>query len=69
MPIKPMRLLAVTLIVVVATAVAAHAETKTIARCGAGFLEDENGYRYWLFRSGHYDTERTYQWFIHGFFA
>ena len=47
MPIKPMRLLAVTLIVAVATAVAAHAETKTIARCGAGFLEDEQ----WLSRA------------------
>jgi len=45
MPIKPMRLLSVTLIVALATAVAAHAETKTIARCGAGFLEDDNGYR------------------------
>ncbi len=32
-------------------------------------VEDENGCRYWLFRSGHYDAERTYQWFIHGFFA
>lgn len=31
-------------------------------------VEDENGYRYWLFRSGHY-TEKDYKWFIHGFFA
>jgi protein ImuB len=30
-------------------------------------VEDEEGYRYWLFRSGHYDEE--YKWFIHGFFA
>jgi len=30
-------------------------------------VEDEEGHRYWLFRSGHY--EETYQWFIHGFFA
>ncbi|MFT3910910.1 MAG: DNA polymerase Y family protein [Ferruginibacter sp.] len=32
-------------------------------------VEDEEGKRYWLFRSGHYDAERSYQWFIHGFFA
>ena len=32
------------------------------------YVEDEEGKRYWLFRSGHY-TDRTYQWFIHGFFA
>ena len=31
-------------------------------------VEDEEGCRYWLFRSGHYGTE-SYQWFIHGFFA
>ncbi|WP_018616610.1 Y-family DNA polymerase [Segetibacter koreensis] len=30
-------------------------------------VEDEEGCRYWLFRSGHYDEE--YKWFIHGFFA
>src|SRR3954454_7051719 len=45
MPIKPMRLLVLTLMVALATAVAAHAETKTIARCGAGFLENDNGYK------------------------
>jgi protein ImuB len=33
------------------------------------YVEDEEGCRYWLFRSGHYDAERTYKWFIHGFFA
>ncbi len=33
------------------------------------YVEDEEGQRYWLFRSGHYDTERNYKWFIHGFFA
>jgi protein ImuB len=33
------------------------------------YVEDEEGRRYWLFRSGHYDTEKTYAWFIHGFFA
>lgn len=32
-------------------------------------VEDENGHRYWLFRSGHYDADKNYQWFIHGFFA
>jgi protein ImuB len=32
-------------------------------------VEDEEGHRYWLFRSGHYDAEASYQWFIHGFFA
>lgn len=32
------------------------------------YVEDENGYRYWLFRSGHY-TDKSYQWFIHGFFV
>ncbi len=32
-------------------------------------VEDEDGCRYWLFRSGHYDVAKTYQWFIHGFFA
>lgn len=32
-------------------------------------VEDDNGYRYWLFRSGYYDAEKTYRWFIHGFFA
>jgi hypothetical protein len=30
-------------------------------------VEDEEGCRYWLFRSGHY--EEDYEWFIHGFFA
>ncbi len=32
-------------------------------------VEDEEGRRYWLFRSGHYDVAKSYQWFIHGFFA
>jgi protein ImuB len=32
-------------------------------------VEDEDGHRYWLFRLGHYDAEKTYQWFIHGYFA
>ena len=32
------------------------------------YVEDEEGLRYWLFRLGHY-SDKTYQWFIHGFFA
>ena len=32
------------------------------------YVEDEQGQRYWLFRSGHYSGEQS-QWFIHGFFA
>lgn len=32
-------------------------------------VEDEEGRRYWLFRSGHYDVDRPRNWFIHGFFA
>jgi len=31
-------------------------------------VEDEEGIRYWLFRSGHY-SDKNYEWFIHGFFA
>jgi protein ImuB len=33
------------------------------------YVEDEEGHRYWLFRSGHYDNAKSWQWFIHGFFA
>ena len=32
-------------------------------------VEDEEGNRYWLFRSGHYDEAKRPLWFIHGFFA
>lgn len=32
-------------------------------------VEDENGQRYWLFRSGPYAEDQTNQWFLHGFFA
>ena len=32
-------------------------------------VEDEEGIRYWLFRSGHYDAAKTPSWFLHGFFA
>jgi len=31
-------------------------------------VEDENGARYWLFRSGPYDGEHP-KWFLHGYFA
>jgi protein ImuB len=33
------------------------------------YVEDEEGKRYWLFRSGHYNADKNYQWFLHGFFA
>lgn len=32
-------------------------------------VEDEQGNRYWIFRLGHYDQEKNFQWFMHGFFA
>jgi protein ImuB len=32
-------------------------------------VEDQDGRRYWLFRSGHYAGSQSGQWFIHGFFA
>jgi protein ImuB len=32
-------------------------------------VEDDEGRRYWLFRSGHYSDEQLPEWFIHGFFA
>ncbi|WP_207425180.1 DNA polymerase Y family protein [Pedobacter sp. SYSU D00535] len=32
-------------------------------------VEDEEGRRYWLFRSGHYSSDAPAEWFIHGFFA
>jgi protein ImuB len=32
-------------------------------------VEDEEGHRYWLFRSGHYDEDENHQWFLHGLFA
>lgn len=31
-------------------------------------VEDQNGYRYWIFRSGHYD-KATPEWYLHGHFA
>jgi protein ImuB len=32
-------------------------------------VEDEEGRRYWLFRSGHYNETAAPRWFLHGFFA
>ncbi len=32
-------------------------------------VEDEEGQRYWIFRSGHYDAERSYGWYLHGIFS
>lgn len=32
-------------------------------------VEDANGGRYWIFRSGHYDSNKFGGWFLHGFFA
>lgn len=32
-------------------------------------VEDEEGNRYWVFRSGHYAADKSHQWFIHGFFS
>ena len=32
-------------------------------------VEDEEGCRYWLFRSGHYDDKGKAKWFLHGVFA
>ncbi|MFD1258570.1 Y-family DNA polymerase [Mucilaginibacter terrae] len=31
-------------------------------------VEDQQGFRYWVFRSGHYGQQQT-QWFLHGYFA
>ncbi len=32
-------------------------------------VEDEEGKRYWLFRSGNYNETKSPKWFLHGFFA
>ena len=40
-----LRLAAMLLLVCAGTTLAAKAETRTIARCGAGFLDDVDGYR------------------------
>ena len=33
------------------------------------YVEDEDGNRYWLFRAGHYETEKPVQWYLHGYCA
>lgn len=33
------------------------------------YVEDEEGNRYWLFRLGHYDEQKTPGWFLHGYGA
>jgi protein ImuB len=32
-------------------------------------VEDAEGARYWIFRLGHYNTEKNNHWYLHGFFA
>lgn len=32
-------------------------------------VEDEEGKRYWIFRSGHYNETKSPKWYLHGFFA
>jgi protein ImuB len=32
-------------------------------------VEDESGHRYWIFRSGHYNSDKKVRWYLHGFFA
>lgn len=32
-------------------------------------VEDEEGKRYWVFRSGHYNETTKAKWFLHGYFA
>src|SRR4051812_2182310 len=45
MPNKLLRCAVLSLVTVLGAGMAAQAETKTIARCGAGFLESQDGYR------------------------
>jgi protein ImuB len=32
-------------------------------------VEDGDGVRYWIFRSGHYTGTGPHRWFLHGYFA
>ncbi len=32
-------------------------------------VEDQQGSRYWIYRSGHYNGDKPAKWFLHGFFA
>src|SRR3954451_10264865 len=45
MPNKLLRCAVLSLVNVLGAGMAGQAETKTIARCGAGFLESQDGYR------------------------
>src|SRR5215469_1593226 len=45
MPRTPVRAIALALLVAFSTFSAARADTKTLARCGQGFLEEVDGYR------------------------
>ena len=31
------------------------------------YVEDEQGCRYWLFRSGHYEEQQQVKWYLHGY--
>jgi protein ImuB len=31
------------------------------------YVEDEEGCRYWIFRSGHYEADRPVGWYLHGY--
>jgi len=33
------------------------------------YVEDEEGSRYWIYRSGHYHNEQPVEWFLHGYCA
>ena len=39
-----------------------------IEKLRAIVVEDSEGCRYWVFRSGHYDSDDA-QWYLHGYFA
>src|SRR5437764_13713711 len=45
MPRPAVRIIGLTLAVALWAATSAQAETKTVARCGAGFLEEVDGYK------------------------
>jgi protein ImuB len=32
-------------------------------------IEDQDGARYWIFRSGHYGDPTPARWYLHGLFA
>src|SRR4051794_36631696 len=49
------RLTALAALFVVCTGVSVRAETRTIARCGVGFLEEVDGYRFFLMKKTAYE--------------